>query len=189
MHSHDRTLLAKLGFNDADRKAPEHDLACRYLAYEVPQKIWRWVFPGDYSSIEQPESKISSRINGSTEVHLTKGEGQYATTIGFIDVMLTGYMATRDNRDGKTWFESGKLLIEVKVDPNPVSDAIRQIKTYMAWANCDKAVLASIGSVGTGELLQLSEENIAHVRLNEAFFEWCKIPPSSQHPIPRSLVF
>ena len=32
MHSSDRTLLCKLGFQDADRQHPEHDLACAYLS-------------------------------------------------------------------------------------------------------------------------------------------------------------
>jgi hypothetical protein len=31
MHSHDRTLLAKLGFADRDKQNPLHDLACQYL--------------------------------------------------------------------------------------------------------------------------------------------------------------
>ncbi len=30
-HSHDRTLLAKFGFDDVDRRNEKHDLACRYL--------------------------------------------------------------------------------------------------------------------------------------------------------------
>lgn len=30
-HSHDRTLLSKLGFADGDRREPKHDAACRYL--------------------------------------------------------------------------------------------------------------------------------------------------------------
>lgn len=31
MHSHDRTLLSKLGFSDKDKREPRHDLACQYL--------------------------------------------------------------------------------------------------------------------------------------------------------------
>lgn len=31
-HAHDRTLLAKLGFADPDKKDARHDLACRYTA-------------------------------------------------------------------------------------------------------------------------------------------------------------
>ncbi len=35
MHSHDRTLLARLGFSDPDKKEPLHDLACAYLAEDT----------------------------------------------------------------------------------------------------------------------------------------------------------
>lgn len=38
-HAHNRTLLAKLGFADADRSVPEHDLACRFLAQ--PEQMQR----------------------------------------------------------------------------------------------------------------------------------------------------
>jgi hypothetical protein len=31
MHSHDRTMIASMGFGDSDRKNNEHDLACQYL--------------------------------------------------------------------------------------------------------------------------------------------------------------
>lgn len=34
MHSHDRTLLSKLGFADPDKKDGRHDLACQYLAQD-----------------------------------------------------------------------------------------------------------------------------------------------------------
>jgi len=32
MHSHKRTLLASLGFNDPDKKDSRHNLGCQYLA-------------------------------------------------------------------------------------------------------------------------------------------------------------
>ena len=31
MHSHNQTLLSKLGFADPDKNDPRHDLACQYL--------------------------------------------------------------------------------------------------------------------------------------------------------------
>ncbi len=38
MHSHDRTLIAELGFKDPDKGEPEHDLACNYLA-SIPERL------------------------------------------------------------------------------------------------------------------------------------------------------
>lgn len=37
MHSHDRTLIARLGFSDPDRKDPRHDLACQYVVEQREQ--------------------------------------------------------------------------------------------------------------------------------------------------------
>lgn len=33
-YSHDKTILARLGFQDPDAKDPLHDLACEYMALE-----------------------------------------------------------------------------------------------------------------------------------------------------------
>ena len=41
MHSHERTMLAKLGFADPDRREQRHDVACQYLA--TPDAIRRLI--------------------------------------------------------------------------------------------------------------------------------------------------
>ena len=35
-HSHDRTMIARFGFGDPDKKNFMHDQACRYLAEDEP---------------------------------------------------------------------------------------------------------------------------------------------------------
>lgn len=46
MHSHDRTLLASMGFSDPDRKSDVHTLACQYLAQpEVALRLWNRLNP------------------------------------------------------------------------------------------------------------------------------------------------
>jgi len=90
MHSFDRTLLAKLGFADQDKKERRHDWACQYLAQPevaarlaaflgVPRTRDRWVNGVPSWEFEYVE----------TETHLTKGEDQYKTTIGFLDVVIS----------------------------------------------------------------------------------------------------
>lgn len=63
MHSHSRTLIAKLGFADPDKKSPRHDLACQYLGEpEQIAKIAKLLWPnlrGDY--IESPDIALISR--------------------------------------------------------------------------------------------------------------------------------
>jgi len=108
-YSHDKTLLAKLGFADPDKSTARHDLACTYCAQPaVMRKILAMAIPApkDRVIIEECEGMPISSSGPSThcfsinsfhdtllagpasfEVPLSKGEGQYKTTIGFIDVL------------------------------------------------------------------------------------------------------
>lgn len=90
MHSHDRTLLAKMGFADPDKKNPRHDWACQYLAQpEVLQQF--------FSSRISAELKDHSSVDVQTvlEHHIMKGQGQYKTTIGFADVVFESSVRTQ----------------------------------------------------------------------------------------------
>jgi len=80
MHSHDRTMLSKLGFSDPDKKEERHDLACQYLAFNNSEALKKM-----YSAI------IGIPVAGALvvfEKHLTKGQGQYKTTVGFLDAFI-----------------------------------------------------------------------------------------------------
>lgn len=85
MHAKDRTLLAGLGFTDPDKKNPLHDLACQYLASEERStKILGLTTAG-------VRDRAAWVLDGtSLEEHITKGEGQYRTTIGFADLIVRG---------------------------------------------------------------------------------------------------
>lgn len=118
MHSHDQTLLAKLGFADPDRRNSRHDLACDYLAQpdiaikllapfitkdnphvvSIPRDIQRlreggrcWL-SGSSLTIHREYNGICVHRLGTPvsrlERPVSKGEGQYKTTVGFIDVTL-----------------------------------------------------------------------------------------------------
>lgn len=105
MHSHDRTLLAKLGFADPDKKDRRHDLACQYLALpENAERLARLAL--GWSDLEAVlpratypfhrevcrwrclESATRIKVTPKLEVPLSKGDGQYKTTIGFLDVAV-----------------------------------------------------------------------------------------------------
>lgn len=99
MHSHERTMLAKLGFADPDRRDAVHDLASRYLTTQPV--IHRLVshlgietgpkasqFQNGYV-LERCETSlriVSCSVN--LEQEIAKGYGQYRTTVGFIDLVL-----------------------------------------------------------------------------------------------------
>jgi hypothetical protein len=79
MHAFDRTLLAKLGFGDPDKGSSAHDLATHYLLLpENIQKVLSYLFGRDPT--------LRWELKGtSVEAPISKGDGQYKTTIGFID--------------------------------------------------------------------------------------------------------
>jgi hypothetical protein len=112
-HSHDRTLLASLGFADPDKREPLHDLACEYLS-QTPQseRIARLVEPGVVS------------VESRTEVAILKGDGQYRTTIGFLDLRI----------DWVGKIKNGFVIVEVKINRVTVGEMIRQINLYREYA-------------------------------------------------------
>jgi hypothetical protein len=181
MHASDRTLLQKLGFDDSDRKRPEHDGACRYLAYVAAERIWQSIYP-DYTKemhawladlrTRDPENAKHYDLRGRTEVHITKGKWEYKQTVGFADVILSCFVASKGN-DGRLSFHRETIVIEVKTQPVQTSDAMRQLRVYGSFIeNCDKLALATTYELPGAERFQLSRENIVHLQLGEDFQKW-----------------
>ena len=79
MHSHDRTLLSSLGFADKDKTNPRHDLAIAYMQTWEASQAW---IPA-VAQVPGAEWRCGSFI---PEELITKGQGQYATTVGFLDM-------------------------------------------------------------------------------------------------------
>lgn len=180
MHSHDRTLLAKLGFNDADRREPDHDMACKFLAYGVPGKVWARLFPVEHPELVSDVPEWADKIFGRTEVMLMKGSGQYVATIGFADVYIEGYKANWHDKGQRHLWGLHGLIIEVKVDPEPISDTVRQLALYRRFPPREgntSVALATIATISPRDLQQLASEHIKHIQLGKAFREWCKSAP------------
>lgn len=87
-HAHDRTLLASLAFGDPDKKNPRHDFACQYLA--LPDNHAKLLEAT--SAVRRPVEKAEAaetRLSGAfLELPISKGDGQYRTTIGFVDAVF-----------------------------------------------------------------------------------------------------
>lgn len=89
----DHSLLAKLGFADEDRRSPLHDLACQYLAQpEVAEKVVRF-------ALGEREGLGTMLISIKPEFHLTKGQAQYLTTIGFLDLLVKFAWCDQEQRN------------------------------------------------------------------------------------------
>ena len=68
-HAHDNTLLSRLSFADPDKKEPFHDLGCQYIV--------------------QPHIVAALGLKTRLDMLVSKGEGKYKTTIGFIDAAFS----------------------------------------------------------------------------------------------------
>ena len=162
MHSYDRTLLSKLGFADPDKRNPEHDQACLYLTQpDVARKVAAWMMElrGEWTDKFGLLRFSKVRFASSQEHHLQKGFGQYATTIGFIDVVyqfegiVEGVQTSKYVEVPSSKFKGEfvnklvpcepvprqlppdhwKMFVEVKIAPVSIGDVLRQLNLYASY--------------------------------------------------------
>lgn len=180
MRSADRTLLSSLGFDDRDKSNHLHDWACQYVAIpDITFKVAGLVFPDREFVICEP----------GFEKLMTKGEGQYATTIGFADVcFLLEFPDSKVRRDSY-----GGLCVEVKIDPVSVGEVIRQINLYKKYhhslfngfrAYPIRWVLATYFIYDEYDMAALRGSGIHPVYLGQAFDDWCEKRRSGPAVLP-----
>ena len=253
MHSHNRTLLAKLGFADPDKGEPRHDMACRYVTEPaqvaaILQRIGRRApatpSPVErYASLNAPlhvdkiqrmldmrptseppasawreEGYEAVRVAGllcSRETHsplslvvtssglektITKGRGEYSTTIGFLDGRVDYAYESSVRCEGISEggafdrvetrrYSSSRLLVEVKIAPVDASSVLRQLHLYQeyeggSWRYDDREtlsgtlvaqdwVVAAAFDWPRASAEMLRNHGIYVVRLGAKFDEWC----------------
>jgi hypothetical protein len=136
-HSYDSTLLQRMGFRDEDRKTPAHDRACIAIATDPIAFLALLGFP---------ESK-SPRV--LLEHPLQKGEGKYASTVGFIDALTEWHVERPDFKCTKphpervfsrcsactdsVYHEPRVALVEVKTKIVSIGDLLRQMNLYREY--------------------------------------------------------
>lgn len=167
MHSHDRTLLSRLGFADPDKKDRMHDLGCQYLALpENRERIARDV-------LGRPDISFSKQP--IFESPIVKGEGKYQTVVGFIDVVLSGFVKTTEVEDpGACSYFHRWLAIEVKITPVGIGEILRQIKLYRQFRAADNLrwMVATSFPLSANDVAILKGAGVYHVRLGDAFQAW-----------------
>lgn len=186
MHSHDRTLLARLGFADSDKTNPEHDRACRYLSLpenrealfrvaRVPMKGEALEYVGNDDAEEPTAVAWEAETDAVCEFAISKGAGQYKTTIGFADVVLRAQRRALSSDFGANppvWRATPVIGIEVKVASVSWADALRQINLYRGYLDNLSWILAVRYNVTEEYVAALKREKIAVIRLGPKFQEW-----------------
>lgn len=197
MHSHDRTMLAKFGFADPDHNNSKHDLACLYLCQEITiKKILPYLYRKN-NKVKSVGSNPDLDIGDEpiTEYHITKGEGQYKTTIGFIDVFLQAYATSKDSCKDRNCcsYECHHIYdfnigLEVKINPVPVGDILRQIAFYKTYAtNIEEWAVVTSYPLSSFDSQSLKNQGIFHFRLGDSFEKWLSEQSQSEPPAPIEL--
>lgn len=217
MRSQDRTLLASLGFSDPDKGNELHDFACQYLAtHEIAEKLARRLGPCVVSPPEQiivgrgayapsvvvtstPTSDVRLTIVTAIEVPISKGSGQYKSTIGFIDATVCVDLTQnfdcvpleQDKRYAGQRYaatQNGWLLpiaVEVKIGLTPIASIIRQVGLYREHTmDCGRStyrwVAATAFAISKEDAASLASADIAHIRLGDAFTRYVEARRSSE---------
>lgn len=214
MHSHDRTLLASLGFADPDKRNPLHDFACQYLALrENHERIAGMAMPLDAPGVRCdrcfPEANQHGRgrpweyrceasqrhvlAEPMLEFSVSKGEGKYKSTIGFVDVVLPCDVKV-ELRGTVRLMEGGKVIverpysdsydrlmsafIEVKIGRASAGDVLRQIGLYREYVDIENYYdtppwfLATPYAIDRTDKATLESAGIRHILLGEKFQRW-----------------
>jgi len=128
-HSYDQTLIQRMGFSDPDRKLPAHDDACVEIATD-PERFIRAI-----------KDRLGVRLaQCDLEVPLQKGDGKYASTVGFIDAMVMwgNAIVPSDDSCARKWstYDDGEHSSSCKNEWDEVGKKWRRINCVcqMPWS-------------------------------------------------------
>jgi hypothetical protein len=178
MRAYDRTLLANLGFSDPDKKEDRHDLACQYLAENGAKVLELFLLPERSSGIADggraTYTESPWEFSGfSCEAPISKGEGQYKTTIGFLDLVVKATsIYQQSNWKGDTHPQHVEIAVEVKIGRVQVGDILRQVRLYREYHLAAGWLVATEFALSSGDIAVLKNEGIKHVLLGTRFFRW-----------------
>lgn len=152
MHAFRRTMLDRMNVNDFDRSMPEHDAICVFLTDPAnAESLVRSITGCDKVSVDSV----------SLEHPLCKGTGQYKTTVGFVDVVITGRIR---KPDGCT--EPFRFGVEVKTSPDRIGNLLRQINLYREYSPSWRWALVTTFTIDESATAALLSQKIHVVDMN-----------------------
>jgi hypothetical protein len=208
MHSHDRTLLAQLGFADPDKRNREHDLACQFISRpEVARRLVNWPLTTvdtdegrlelegerrwwDYKSTTYLGYKFLTK--SELEVPIQKGVDRFATTVGFLDVLIHVVSCGTSTKFGvnkRSWrcreyheSQEGVIGVEIKIQPTSLGDILRQMRLYQEYFTVRQWYLVTKFALSEDAILQLNKHRISTARLGTEFDEFVARKPKAGTP-------
>lgn len=190
-HSHDKTLLARMGFADPDKRSGLHDELCAFLvspgdhqealaelvisrAAGLPRACDRDDAEDRFKACGKPLAGFGFRVTGAnTEVVLSKGHGQYASTIGFLDAVYRVEVFADCPQHGRHLVGVCGVVFEVKAGHVPAAELIRQINLYRSVSNPQPLWAAFLGfKYGSADVALLRQEKIAVIVAGPRFEQW-----------------
>ena len=143
-------------------------MACRYLTQ--PEVLKR--------ALGNPPDFQCRRIQ--LEAVISKGSGQYTQHIGFADVLVevthspgkevVEYFGGKREERGTRVYEL--VLIEVKINPLPISDLIRQLNLYREYLKQTRALAVLDFDLTESDQRALLGAAITPIRLGQVFESW-----------------
>jgi hypothetical protein len=198
MRAHDRTLISSLGFADRDKQDRRHDLACQYLSDHARVRYLAEMM------IPEPSQSGGTNLGGEVledgtettefgrihsvilESPISKGEGKYKTTVGFMDLLCNVVLVKW--WEGK-WRESprdeyvqrkrtrevyGQFAIEVKIGEVGSGEILRQINLYREFNAPQQFVCATAYVLPQVDVDTLAKHRVRHVVLGKGFTDFCR---------------
>jgi hypothetical protein len=186
MRSSDRTLLAALGFADKDKKDRRHDLACQYVCqpHVVESLAKTLIGASELSSFRGSRYEIDRILDVKTEHAISKGEGQYKTTVGFMDAFMRVRFRIWHRLESRVSIGQFNECeeepmnfpfgVEVKIGQTSPAEILRQINLYREYPACPKAFAAVIAfDITESDRRQLIMGRVFAVRLGDGFTKFC----------------
>lgn len=193
VHTHDRTLLQQMGFQDPDKKDLRHTWAEQYLS--VGERRGTLINHALRLRGWTSERLEHLQVTGcEVESLVLKGRGQFRSFIGYADVVVGLCWPGGTHWSERQPVSRGRIIVEVKIGEVSIDSATRQLKIYEEFlyvlpdhygcgeVSIEALVLATPYPIDTGDAEFLKQNGIVHVRLGADFERYCEERTASSRP-------
>ncbi len=138
------------------------------------KEMQEWCPKSQYILVEASLQSDDLIVESNIESAISKGDGQYKTTIGFLDVSTSWErrIVYAAGKEARRVTNDGRIIIEVKIGSINVGDVVRQINLYRQYVGASAWVLATAFDLDAGQVDMLRQAKIHPIRLGAGFSNW-----------------